>query len=149
MSDHLETYVSAKLRVLFMDDEKGREIKKDTLFEDLYDFWTAFHDPNKILFYWYRQKIWMLEMSIRRKWNSKVLPLVNIILKKYKEKDQSFSPEKYLEEVDQEKYFELLKTWKIEVEKTYLEEHPHLCFSPVQHENSVWNPRKKIKCLRV
>ena len=132
-----------------MDDGKGREIKKDTLFENFYDFWTAFHGPNKSLFYWYRQKIWMLEMSIRRKWNSQVLPLVNIILKKYKENDQFFNPEKYLAEVDQEKYFELLKTWKIEVEKTYLEEHPHLCFSPVQHENSVWNPRKKIKCLRV
>ena len=116
MGDHLETYGSAKLRVLFMDDGKGREIKKDTLFENLYDFWTAFHGPNKSLFYWYRQKIWMLEMSIRRKWNSQVLPLVNIILKKYKENDQFFNPEKYLAEVDQEKYFELLKTWKIEVE---------------------------------
>ena len=28
MADHLETYGSAKLRVLFMNDEKGREIKK-------------------------------------------------------------------------------------------------------------------------
>ena len=50
MSDHLETYSSAKLTVLFMDDENGREIKKDTLFKNLYDFWTAFHDPNKNLF---------------------------------------------------------------------------------------------------
>ena len=33
-----------------MDDEKGKEIKKDTLFENLYDFWTAFHDPNKSIF---------------------------------------------------------------------------------------------------
>ena len=52
MSDHLETYGSAKLIVLFMDDGKGREIKKDTLFENLYDFWTTFHDPNKSLLYW-------------------------------------------------------------------------------------------------
>ena len=149
MSDHLETYSSAKLTVLFMDDEKGREIKKDTLFENLYDFWTAFHGPNKSLFYWYRQKIWMLEMSIRRKWNSQVLPLVNIILKKYKENDQFFNPEKYLAEVDQEIYFELLKTWKIEVEKTYLQEHPYLRFSPVRHKKSIRNTRKNINCLRV
>ena len=131
MSDDLETYGSAKLRVLFMDDGKGREIKKDTLFENLYDFWTTLHDPNKSLLYWQRQKIWMLEMSMRRKWNSQVLPLANIILKKYKENDQFFNPEKYLAEVDQEKYFKLLKTWKIEVEKTFLQEHPYLRFLPV------------------
>ena len=73
-----------------MDDEKGKEIKKDTLFENLYDFQTSFHDPNKSIFYWYGQKIWLLEMSIRRKWNSEILPLVNIILKKYQEKDEFF-----------------------------------------------------------
>ena len=86
MSDHLETYSSAKLTVLFMDDENGREIKKDTLFENLYDFWTAFHDSNESLFYWYRQKIWMLEMSIRRKWNSQFtfLILKNIWKKSFK-----------------------------------------------------------------
>ena len=50
-------------------------------------------------------------MSMRRKWDPKVLLLVNIIFKKYKEKDEFFKPEKYLEEVDQEKYFELIRTW--------------------------------------
>ena len=121
MADHLETYGSAKLRVLFVDDEKRKRIKKDNLFEKIYDFWTSFHDPNKSIFYWYGQKIWMLEMSIRRKWNSQVLPLVNIISKQYKEKDELFNPEKYLEETDQEKYLELLKAWKVDVEKSYLE----------------------------
>ena len=121
MADHLETYGSAKLRVLFVDDEKRKRIKKDNLFEKIYDFWTSFHDPNKSIFYWYGQKIWTLEMSIRRKWNSQVLPLVNIISKQYKEKDELFNPEKYLEETDQEKYLELLKAWKVDVEKSYLE----------------------------
>ena len=92
MAHHLETYGSAKF---FINDEKGREIKNDTLFENLYDFWTSFHDTNKSIFYWYGQKIWMLEMSIRRKWDPKVLPLINIIFKKYKEKDEFFNPEKY------------------------------------------------------
>ena len=121
MADHLETYGSAKLRVLFVDDEKRKRIKKDNLFEKIYDFWTSFHDPNKSIFYWYGQKIWTLEMSIGRKWNSQVLPLVNIISKQYKEKDELFNPEKYLEETDQEKYLELLKAWKVDVEKSYLE----------------------------
>ena len=45
-----------------------------------------------------------LEMAIRRKWEStKDLPLVNVILKKFKEKDKYFKPTKYLRE-DQEKY---------------------------------------------
>ena len=35
MAGHLETYGSANLRVLFINDEKRREIKKDTLFENL------------------------------------------------------------------------------------------------------------------
>ena len=68
------------------------------------------------------KKMWILEHTIRRKWNSKVLPLVNIIFKKYEEKDQNFNPEKYLED-DQEKYFELLKIWTIKNEKTYFEKY--------------------------
>ena len=35
MAGHLETYGSANLRVLFINDGKRREIKKDTLFENL------------------------------------------------------------------------------------------------------------------
>ena len=90
MAEQLETYRSAKLRVVFIDDERGDLIKTDTLFENLYDFWTSYHDSNKSIFKWYRQKIWKFEMSIREKWNPKILPLVNIIFKKYKEKDNFF-----------------------------------------------------------
>ena len=57
-----------------------------------------------------RKKIGNFEMSIRKKWNSAVLPLANIILKKYREKDKFFNPEKFLEKLDNEKYCELLKT---------------------------------------
>ena len=52
MTDHLETCGSANLRVLFMNDEGGKMIKTDSLFEILYDFWTSYHDRNKSLFYW-------------------------------------------------------------------------------------------------
>ena len=90
MAVQLEIYGSAKLRVVFMDYERGDRIKTDTLFENLYDFWTSYHDSNKSIFKWYRQKICKFEMSIRKKWNPKVLPLVNIIFKKYKEKDDFF-----------------------------------------------------------
>ena len=50
-----------------------------------------------------------------------MLPLVNIIFKKYREKDEFFNPENFLEKLDNEKYFKLLKTWKQDVEKTYLD----------------------------
>ena len=140
MADHLETNGSANLRVFFINDEKGREVKKDTLFGNLYDFWT---------FYWYGQKIWMLEMSIRRKQKPQALPLVNIILKNDKENDQFLNPQKYLEEVDQEKYFELLRDWKDNFEKTYLEEYAYLSFSSVRHEKALWDARRRIKGLRV
>ena len=86
MTDHLETCGSANLRVLFMNDERGKMIKTDSLLENLSDFWTSYRDRNESLFYWYGHKIWKLEMSIIRKW-SKDLPLVNIIIKKFKEKD--------------------------------------------------------------
>ena len=95
MAEQLETYGSAKLRVAFMDDERGDCIKTDTLFENFYDFWTSYHDSNKSIFKWYGQKIWKLELSIRKKWNPKVLLLVNIIVKKYKEKDDFFNPERF------------------------------------------------------
>ena len=90
MAEQLETYGSSNLRFVFMDDERGDRIKTDTLFENLYDFLTSYYDSNKSIFKWYGQKIWKLEMSIRKKWNPKVLPLVNIIFKKYKEKDDFF-----------------------------------------------------------
>ena len=65
-----------------------------------------------VLFWWYDQKLWKLEMTIKKKWNAKVLLLVNTIFKKYRDKGKHFDPKKFLEELDQEKYFELLRTWK-------------------------------------
>ena len=59
-------------------------------------------------------------MCIRRKWNQKTLPLVNIIIKKYKEKDEFFNPTQFLNEFDSEKYFELLAAWKKDAEGSYL-----------------------------
>ena len=146
MSDYLETYGSANLRVPFMEDERGKRIKEDALFENLYDIWTSYHDPNKTPFWWYLQKIWKIEMTIRKKQDAKVLPLANIIFKKYLEKDKFFNPETFLKELDNKKYFELLKTWKQDVEETYLDENPHLRFSPVRHEKCLMSKRRS--CIR-
>ena len=110
-----ETYGSANLRVESLADKVGKKVKNVTLFHNLYDYWTSFHDPNKKYFWWYGQKLWKLEVFIRKKRNRKVLPLVNIILKKYKEGDKFFDATRFLNEFDAEKYFELLMAWKKEV----------------------------------
>ena len=133
MAEQLETYGSAGLRVIFMDEEKRKLIKTDNLFENLYDFWTSYHDPCKIIFSWYCPKIRKLENNIRRKWKSKDLSNVNIILKKHIEKNGFLNPMRFLEAFDQEKYFELLQAWKDE-EESYLNEHLHLRFEPKRHE---------------
>lgn len=96
------------LRIESLSDRFGNHVKKDTLFNNLYDYWTRFHDSNKRYFWWYPQLLWKIEMSISRK-SSKYLPKLNIIFKKYEEKDQIFDPRRFLGEFDWEKYFELLK----------------------------------------
>ena len=85
-------------------------------------------------------------MSISKKWNSTVLPLANIILKKYLQKDDFFNPEKFLEKLYKKKYFELLKTWKQDVEKTYLDENPYLRFAAIRHEKCLMSKRRS--CIR-
>ena len=118
-SKYFETYGSANLRVLFMDDKRGKNITTDTLFENLDYFWTLYHDPTKSLFWWYGQKLWKLEMTIRKKWNPKVLPLANIIFKKYREKDEFFYPTKFLEEFDNEERSIKWKCKQINKKKTF------------------------------
>ena len=43
MSYRFETYGSAEIRTIFMNDEEGKLSKSDSLFENLYDFWSCFH----------------------------------------------------------------------------------------------------------
>ena len=42
MAECFETYSSADIRTSFFNDEKGKLIKSDTLYENLYDYWTCF-----------------------------------------------------------------------------------------------------------
>ena len=63
--------------------------------------------------------MWKLEINIRRK-SSPELPKVNIVLKKYKEeREECLDPTRFLEEFNCEKYFELLKDWKIKSEDLF------------------------------
>ena len=134
MSDRFETYGPAEIRTSFMNHEDGKLIKNDSLSENLYDFWSCFDMSYKTFFIWYHPKMAQLEMAIRRKWvTTKVLPLVNIVLNKFKEKDNYFNPMRYLGG-DEEKYFEILQQWKIVFEKSFIEQYPHLSCAPIRHK---------------
>ena len=114
----MSTYGSADLQIEILNNRNGSYIKKGTLFNNVYDFWTRFHEPNKHCFWWYLHVLWKLEMNVRKKWKTcPNLPKVNIILKKYKEKDAFFDPRPFYAEFDAEKYFELLMGWKIKSEE--------------------------------
>ena len=117
MSDRFETYGSAEIKRIFINDKEEKLIKSDSLFENLYDFWSCFHMSYKTLYNWYHPKMAQLEKTIRRKWvTTKDLTLVNIFLKKFKEKGNYFNLMRYLRG-DEEKYFEILQQWKIDFEK--------------------------------
>ena len=64
------------------------------------------------VFYWYHPKIRKLENTIRRKRKSRDLPYVNIVIKKFIEKDPFLMQQDFLqEEFDQEKkIFQTFKT---------------------------------------
>ena len=144
MWDRFETCGSAELWISFINDEEGKLIKTDSLFENLYDFWTCFHGKYKSIFIWYYPKVTMLEKTIRKKWGkTKDLPLVNVILKKIKGKDEYFNPIKYLEG-DEEKYFEVLQHWKTDFERDYLEKYLHLRLAPARHKKCLTKARRPL-----
>ena len=68
MAGRFETYSSADIRTSFLNDERGKLIKSDSLYINLCDNWTCFHASNSIvLFTWYHPKMALLEKNIRKK----------------------------------------------------------------------------------
>ena len=92
-----ETYGSDNLRTECLNDEKTKSVKGESLFLNLYNYWTLLHAECKHLYYpWYHPKAALLEKQIRKKLaDNKVLPLVNVFIKKFKDKDLRFCPVTY------------------------------------------------------
>ena len=88
MAGCFETYSSANVRTSFLNDERGKLIKSDSLYINLCDYWTCFHASNSIvLFTWYHPKMALLEKNIRKKLKTmKDLPFDNIVLKNLEKK---------------------------------------------------------------
>ena len=131
-----ETYGSDNLRVECLHDKKGKEVMGESLFLNLFDYWTLLNADCKHLYYpWYHPKIALLEKQIRKKLvNNKDLPLANVFIKKFQDKDLHFSPVSYLD--DDETYLKMVQEWKKDSENEYLRKYPLLGRNnwPVRHK---------------
>ena len=121
-----ETYGS--FRVEFLNDEREKLLKSDSLFLNIYDFWVLSHAQGFMkVNCWYHPKKAKLERVLRKKWereNVKDLAIINVLLRKITEGELFFDPTNYLD--DKEEYFLNLQSCKLNFEKQYLEKYPFL-----------------------
>ena len=144
-----ETYSSDNLRTECLNDKKGKNVKGECLFLNLYDYWTFLHAEFIHLYYpWYHPKTALLEKQIRKKLaDNKELPLANVLIKKFKDKDLHFCPVTYLD--DDESYLETMKQWEKDSENEYLKKYPYLGRKdwPVRNQK-IYRHQKKLVFLR-
>ena len=133
MSD--KTYGSDGFRTDFLHDGRGKLIKGEKLFLNIYDFWVCIHASGFMkVNRWYYPKTAKLEKVLRKKWEkTKHFPIINVLLRKIMEGDNAFNPKDYLGK-DEEQYFQNLQRWKIDFEKLYLEKYPFLTRAPIRHK---------------
>ena len=130
-----DTYGS--FRQDFLTDKKGKLIKTDKVFLNIYDYWGLIHAPRSIIVErWYHPKVALLKKRhLRKKWKKesfcKLLPIINIMFKKIEEEELVFNPIPYIE--DEEQYFSNLISWKNNFEEQLLNKHPYLTRSPIRH----------------
>ena len=108
-----DTYGSFKQD--FLADKKGKLIKTDRVFFNIYDYWGLIHAPRSIrVERWYHPKVALLKKHLRKKWKQesvcKSLPIINVVFKKIEEEELCFNPIPYIE--DEEQYFSNLISWK-------------------------------------
>ena len=110
-----ETYGSDNLRVACLHDERGK-ILREKDYSSIYKI-TGRLFKQSLGFSWFETKIAILEKQIRKKLkDTKNLPLANIFLKKFKDKDSDFCPADYLD--NEEKYLKKIKKWKNDFQKS-------------------------------
>ena len=108
MSD--ETYGSDGFRLDFFYDERGKLIKGNSLFNNIYDFWVCIHATGFMkVNRWYYSKTAKLEKVVRKKWEkTKDFPMINVLLRKIRKGDNAFNLKDYLGK-DKEQYFQILQ----------------------------------------
>ena len=145
MSD--ETYGSDGFCTDFLQDERGKLIKGENLFLNIYDFRVCIHASGFMkVNRWYHPKTAKLRKVLRKKWKkTKDLPIMNVLLRKIREADNAFNPNDYLGK-GEEQYFQNLQRWKIDFEKLYLEKYPFLTRTPIRHKKILMTaPRINIR----
>ena len=142
-----ETYGSDGFRTNFLHDERGKLIKGEHLFLNIYTFWVCIHASGFMkVNRRYHPKTAKLEKVLRKKWEkTKHFPIINVLLRKIMEEDNAFNPKDYLGK-DEEQYFQNLQRWKIVFEKLYLEKYPFLTRVPIRHKRILMKaPRINIR----
>ena len=62
-----ETYGSDNLRVECLHDEKGKKVMRESLFLNLFHYWTLLNAECKHLYYpWYHPKAALFEKQMRK-----------------------------------------------------------------------------------
>ena len=142
-----DTYGSFREDILA--DKKGKLIKTDRVFFNIYDYWGLIHAPTSIkVERWYCPKMALLKKHLRKKWKKesfcKSLPIINVLFKKIEEEELVFNPIPYIE--DEEQYFANLISWKNNFEEQLLNRHPYLTRSPIRHQKIYRH--KKVTLIR-
>ena len=138
MSDN--TCGSNDLCCIRFTDINGSHVKDDTLFLNIYDYWTGFHNEDRIYFWWSSSLLSKLEWHIRKNWKA-CLPGINIAFEIINTKDNRFEPRNVLNNHDTEKFFELLVLWKELYEKYYLTLKPR--YQHYRHKKVLAKPYRK------
>ena len=142
-----DTYGS--FRQDFLADKKGKLIKTDRVFFNIYDYWGLVYAPRSIrVERWYHPKVALLKKHLRKKWKQesvcKSLPIINVVFKKIEEEELCFNQILYIE--DEEQYFSNLISWKNNFEEQLLNKHPYLKRSSISHRKIYRHV--KVKTIR-
>ena len=121
----------------FLNDKKGKLIKTDELFLNIFDFWVLKHAFFMRRKRWFHPKLTKLERILRRKWERavarvKTLPIINVLILKITEEDRAFDPTKYLNEKEQ--YFANLESWEMTFEEDLIRRKPYFTRKPLRHQ---------------
>ena len=142
-----DTYSS--FRQDFLADKKGKLIKTDRVFFNIYNCQGLIHVPRSIrVERRYHLKVALLKKHLRKKQKKesicKSLPIINVLFTKIEEEELCFNPIPYIK--DEEQYFSNLISWKNNFEGQLLNNHPYLNRFPIRHRKIYRH--MKVKTIR-
>ena len=112
-------------------------VKKATLFDQIRAYFFAVQKKEPFFIAKRNNRIFFVKRQIKKKLPRHILPskLFFYLVEKY----GFFNP--FYEQIDEEKYFEVIKKWRLTEMKNFFKEHP----LPVRHEKIVIYKRKPLR----